>query len=303
MSDNFDEWLAGREEEPRTDDGILSPGTVVGSYTIVALLGSGGFADVYRAKTKKGGKVAIKILHRLDEKSRRRFEREAEILSQVWHPNFPKLLGFGMCGERPYLVTELLRHYQFPGSDRKIARFLRQIISAVSALHRAGYVHRDIKPANVLAREDGTPVLIDFGLVCPVSSVKRKKDGLSIEEGQSVGVGTAGYSAPEQFTGAEVGPEADIHALGMLIKECFSKKLPRCWQRIYLTATNSDPSVRYHSAAELKQAIIWRHSRKYWLAGGIAALILVAVGLTIWLHVVEGGREKIENSTFEVDTL
>ena len=302
MSDNFDEWLSGREPDTQ-DDGTLSPGTVVGSASVVAMLGSGGFADVYRARTVKGRHVAVKVLHRLDDKSRRRFEREAEIPSQVWHPNFPKLLGFGSCGDRPYMVTELLRPYQLPSDDRRVSRFLRQIISATAALHDAGYVHRDIKPANVLARDDGTPVLIDFGLVCPISSVKRERDGLSVEEGQNIGVGTAGYSAPEQFTGAEVGPEADIHAIGMLIRECFEKKLPRCWQRIYLRATNTDPSVRYHSAAELRKAIVWRHVRKFAAVFVVSAAIALFFGLLKEFGAEEPRAEEIENTTFDADVL
>ena len=302
MSDNFEKWLSERELDTQ-DDGTLSPGTAVGSSVIVALLGSGGFADVYRARTANGRDVAVKVLHRLDDKSRRRFEREAEILSQVWHPNFPKLLGFGGCGNRPYMVTELLRPYQLPSDDRRVARFLRQIISATDALHDAGYVHRDIKPANVLARGDGTPVLIDFGLVCPVSSVRRERDGLSVEEGQNIGVGTAGFSAPEQFTGAEVGPEADIHAIGMLIRECFAGKLPRCWQRIYLRATNTAPSVRYHSAAELRKAIVWRHARKFWAVFAVMAALALFLGLLKGFGTDEAHSEEIENTTFDADVL
>ncbi len=148
MEDNFDNWLAEREKGVPEDDGRLLPGTVVGDYRIVALLGRGGFAEVYRASSKDGEPVAIKILHKLDDKSRARFVRESEILSQIKHRNIPRLLSFGSCGDRPYMVTELLKGYELPSSDRAIAKFLTEIMSAVEELHRHGFIHRDIKPYN-----------------------------------------------------------------------------------------------------------------------------------------------------------
>ena len=262
MEDNFENWLLERGGNLPVDDGVLPPGSVVGGYRIVAHLGSGGFADVYRAQDAHGSAVAIKILHRLDDKSRARFEREAEILSQVRHENIPCLLSRGSCGDRPYMVTELLRGYDLPKSDRKVAAFLMQIISATEELHRHGYVHRDIKPANILARKDGTPILIDFGLACPISTEEREKEALSVEDGVPVAVGTAGYSAPEQFNGTGAGPEADVHAIGMLIDSCLGGNMPKCWRRIYLSATVSNPKSRYQDMAELRKAICRRHWKK-----------------------------------------
>ena len=82
MSDDFDSWLSEREKEAPVDNGELTVGTIVGDYRIVALLGHGGFADVYRAVSLSNEHVAIKILHRQDDQSRLRFEREVKILSQ-----------------------------------------------------------------------------------------------------------------------------------------------------------------------------------------------------------------------------
>ena len=105
MSDDFDSWLSEREKEAPVDNGELSIGTIVGDYRIVALLGRGGFAEVYRAVSSNNEHVAIKMLHRQDEQSRLRFEREAKILSQIHHANTPRLITFGILGSRPYLVT------------------------------------------------------------------------------------------------------------------------------------------------------------------------------------------------------
>ena len=262
MEDDFDKWLAGRESDALADGGNLPPGTLIGDYRVVELIGHGGFADVFRAEGKNGEAVAIKMLHMLDDKSRARFVRESEILSQIRHRNMPRLLSFGSLGNRPYMVTELLDRFALPDSDRKVAAFLRQIMSATEELHRRGFIHRDIKPANILARADGTPVLIDFGLASPLSAAKREKEGLSVYGGNKVAVGTVGYSAPEQFSGLPAGREADVHAIGALIYACYGEKMPRCWRHIYLVATTSNPKSRYQTVAELRRAVGRRHWRK-----------------------------------------
>ena len=267
MEDNFNDWLAEREKESPEDDGRLLPGTVVGDYRIVALLGRGGFADVYKASGNNGEAVAVKILHKLDDKSRARFVRESEILSQIKHRNIPRLLSFGSCGNRPYMVTELLKCCELPSSDHKVAVFLYQIMSAAEALHRHGFIHRDIKPSNILSRDDGTPVLIDFGLAAPMSAEVREKDGLSIEDGMRIAVGTPGYSAPEQFSGLAAGKAADVHAIGAMIYACYQGEMPGCWRRIYLAATASNPKSRYQTVQELRRAVRMRHLRRG-LVGG-----------------------------------
>lgn len=283
MEDNFYNWLAEREKEVPEDDGRLLPGTVVGDYRIVALLGRGGFAEVYRASSKDGEPVAIKILHKLDDKSRARFVRESEILSQIKHRNIPRLLSFGSCGDRPYMVTELLRCCELPSSDHKVAVFLNQIMSAAEELHRHGFIHRDIKPSNILSREDGTPVLMDFGLAAPMSDAVREKEALSVEEGMRLAVGTVGYSAPEQFSGLAAGKAADVHAIGAMIYACYRGEMPRCWRRIYLAATASNPKSRYQTVQELRRAVRMRHLRKaaFWALAvallGVVAFMIVSL--------------------------
>ena len=290
MEDDFDKWLAGRKRDISVNSMGLAPGTCVGDYRIVALLGRGGFADVYRARGKNGEGVAIKVLRKLDDKSRTRFVRESEILSQIRHRNIPRLLSFGSYGDRPYMVTELLKACELPKTDCKIAKFLRQIMSAAEELHRHGFVHRDIKPANILSRPDGTPVLIDFGLASPISAAKREQDGLSIEDGMRVAVGTFGYSAPEQFNGLAAGREADVHAIGALIYACYEGEMPRCWQRIYLVSIASNPKSRYQTVQELRRAVIMRHWRKA-LA---SALILVLIGVLTFLCVDKVRKHALE---------
>jgi serine/threonine protein kinase len=290
VEDDFENWLLERHDDVPDAGRELAPGTAVGDYRIVALLGSGGFADVYRAQDACGSAVAMKILHRLDEKSRARFAHESKILSQIRHANIPRLLDFGSYGDRPYMVTELLKPYELPTSDRKVAEFLLQVISAAAELHRHGYVHRDIKPSNILARGDGTPVLIDFGLACPISAAEREKEALSVEDGLKVAVGTVGYSAPEQFSGLGVGPESDVHAIGMLIDRCFGGNMPKCWRRIYLSATASSRKARYQTVAALGRAIARRHWKR--LAAAILGALALCALACMCMDAIATYREK-----------
>ena len=259
MEDDFDKWLAGRESDGTAGGGNLPPGTLVGDYKIVELIGHGGFADVFRAEGKNGEEVAIKMLHMLDDKSRARFVRESEILSQIRHRNMPRLLSFGSLGNRRMMQSER-----------------EKLLHLEEELHRRGFIHRDIKPANILARADGTPVLIDFGLASPISVAKREKEGLSVYGGNKVVVGTVGYSAPEQFSGLPAGREADVHAIGALIYACYGGEMPRCWRHVYLVATTSNPRSRYQSVAELRRSVARRHWRKM-LAILLLAIIVGAV--------------------------
>lgn len=286
MGDVFDSWLDARPADETPPDGELMPGTRVGECKVVALLGRGGFAEVYRGEDSDGKPVAIKILHRLDDKSRARFEMETKVLLQIHHPNFPRMLSFGSCGERPYVVMELLKEYELPNKDRAVGRFLRKLGAAVAELHRHGWAHRDIKPSNLLMREDGELVLSDFGLVCPLSAAERERNALSVENELKVGVGTKPYAAPEQFNGLPVGRPADVHAVGMLIRDCFDGKMSKCWERIFLSATNTNPEIRYQTVEKLCEAIRRRHWR--WMvvvfAVVVAVLALFALG---WLSFSE----------------
>ena len=173
------------------------------------------------------------------------------------------------------MVTELLKGCELPSSDHGVAEFLRQIMSAVEELHRHGFIHRDIKPANILARDNGTPVLIDFGLASPISAIRRESEALSIEDGKKVAVGTPGYSAPEQFSGLPAGKEADVHAIGALIDACYKGRMPGCWKDVHLKATTSNPKSRYRTVQELRRAVNMRHWRK--VVAVVLAVIVVGV--------------------------
>ena len=268
MSDLFEEWKTARGKEPIP--ATVPSGAIIGGYKVLGLIGRGGSAEVYGAvHVKLGATAAIKILHALTERSRRRFDREAKILAQASHPGFPGFKSSGDFEGRPYVVIELLGDCVLPRTDRGVAKFILRVLDAVETLHRLGFVHRDIKPANILMRGGTEPVLTDFGLACPISAPRQIMGRMSVVDGRPAGVGTPGYAAPEQFEGGEVSAATDVHAVGMLADECFGGKPPRCWRPIIDRATNSRIEIRYPSADEMARAI-WRRKWRGRLVGAVA---------------------------------
>jgi len=166
-----------------------------------------------------------------------------------------------------------------PESDADVARYMLAVCAGAAELHRLGFVHRDIKPANVLFREDGSPVLIDFGLAKHIGPASAQPDLVSIVDGHAVGVGTPRYAAPEQFNGGEISPATDIHALGMLANECFGGRPPRSWRNIVRRSTSSIPLQRYADVAAFVRAIRRRHWTRNVLGAvaGVSALAAAVV--------------------------
>ena len=154
----------------------LTAGTRLGSYEVLSPLGAGGMGEVYRARdTRLGREVAIKVLPELvaaDADRVGRFEREAQVLASLNHPNIAQIYGVeDSPGGMHALVMELVEGQTL--ADRLAAGAIpqdealaiaKQIIEALEAAHDLGIVHRDLKPANVKVRPDGTVKVLDFGL-------------------------------------------------------------------------------------------------------------------------------------------
>ena len=278
-------------------------GELFGDWRITAFLGRGGSGEVYRVVNSQNAAVAaLKVFawkldgnDDSDDVARKRFENEMHFLSNVKYISFPRFIAQGEKDGRPWYVMELLEGRNLPSDDAGTADFIVKISKCVQLLHSMGYVHRDIKPGNIMYRHDGTPVLVDMGLLKRLDSgnvIVGNDLALSVVDGKAVGVGTPRYAAPEQFIGGEISPAADIHALGMLINECFKGELKGCWERIVACATSSIPERRYRNVLELIGAVRRRHWR--WIASVVCGVLFVsaifALALLPWWNDV--GRER-----------
>ena len=153
----------------------MQPGTTLGHYEILSALGKGGMGEVYRATdTKLKREVAIKVLPETlasDSERLARFQREAEVLASLNHPNIAAIYGLEDAGTTKALVMELVegptladRIAQGPIPVSEALPVAKQIAEALEAAHEQNIIHRDLKPANVKVRSHGTVKVLDFGL-------------------------------------------------------------------------------------------------------------------------------------------
>jgi serine/threonine protein kinase len=305
-------------------------GDEIGEYRIVEVLGEGGMGKVYEAESLKTAKrVALKILHPKGRTSaiEERFRREAESILRIAHPHVVDIERFGPSddGKFLYLAMELIRgepldcvlHEEAPLAPLRALRIASQICQALSAAHGAGVIHRDLKPGNVmLVDRDGDHdfvKVLDFGLArldMAEAALTRVGDL----------IGTFAYMAPEQGQGKPATPKIDIYAVGEILYEMLTKRLPHEGSenilgrkagvgpvpitnyrpelpedisRLVMKALSRNPDGRHATMAELGQeidgiiALCTAHSpffRRKWFKVAVAATVvsaLAAVGVAI----------------------
>jgi len=215
----------------------LAAGTQFGRYQIHARIGAGGMGEVYRAvDTDLKREVALKMLPAAvtaEPDRLARFQREAEILASLNHPNIAVLYGVETADSARALVMELVggsdlsdRIARGPIAPAQALVFARQIAEAVEAAHQAGVIHRDLKPSNVKVRGDGTIKVLDFGLAKALEPTSNGEDTSHIptrgETKAGVILGTAAYMSPEQARGLPVDQRTDIWAFGCVLFEMLS---------------------------------------------------------------------------------
>lgn len=226
-------------ESDRADSGE-APGSRVGRYELIKLLGEGGFGSVFLAEQHEPVRreVALKII-KLGMDTRQviaRFEAERQALAMMDHPNIAKVLDAGATETgRPYFVMELVRGIpitqycdQCHCSLRERLAMFVTICQAVQHAHQKGIIHRDIKPSNVLvAHYDGaaTPKVIDFGIAKATGEALTQR---AMETGVRQVIGTPAYMSPEQagLGGPDVDTRADVYSLGVLLFELLVGSIP-----------------------------------------------------------------------------
>ncbi|MFI5105945.1 MAG: serine/threonine-protein kinase, partial [Terriglobales bacterium] len=210
-------------------------GQTIAHYRITAKLGEGGMGEVYRATdTKLGRDVAIKIIPSAfaqDSDRMARFQREAEVLASLNHPNIAAIYGV----EDRALIMELVdgEAPRGPMPFDEAWRIASQIAAALEYAHDKGIVHRDLKPANVKITPEGVVKLLDFGLAKAFTNPREAATNVENSPTLTIGatevgviLGTAAYMSPEQAKGKTVDRRADVWAFGAVLYEMLSGKQP-----------------------------------------------------------------------------
>src|SRR4051794_6488699 len=211
----------------------LASGTNLGCYEIVSLIGAGGMGEVYRARdVRLKREVAVKVLPEafaVDPDRMARFQREAELLATLNHPNIACIYGF----EENALIMELVEGdaLSSPLPLETALRYARQIAEALEYAHERGVIHRDLKPANLKLTPADDVKLLDFGLAKAIDSQSAVADDPANSPTLTVGMtrmgvimGTAAYMPPEQASGKTADRRADIWSFGALLYEMLSGK-------------------------------------------------------------------------------
>ena len=224
----------------------LTPGSRLGPYEVLSILGTGGMAEVYRARdTRLGRDIALKVVNEAlagDPELVRRFEQEARLAGSLNHPNLVAVYDVGIHEGAPYFITELLqgeslRHRLSRGRipvDSALD-WGAQLAQGLAAAHARGIVHRDVKPENVFLTPDGHVKLLDFG-IAKLAEGQRVEGSHGILDdtvtptggGTQTGaiIGTPAYMAPEQVRGEHVDARTDIFSLGAVLHEMLSGQRP-----------------------------------------------------------------------------
>jgi serine/threonine protein kinase len=210
----------------------VDPGTPLGPYEILSLLGAGGMGEVYRARDPRLGRdVAIKTIapHLSgDAEALNRFQREARTIASLSHPSILAIYDVGSHDGVWYLVTELLegmtvgqRLTRGPIPWARAVEIAKAVADGLAVAHAHGVIHRDLKPDNVFVTTDDRVKILDFGLARRLPSVASDADDETQARPTDPGaiLGTIGYMSPEQLQGRTPDARSDIFSLGCVLHE------------------------------------------------------------------------------------
>jgi serine/threonine protein kinase/tetratricopeptide (TPR) repeat protein len=221
---------------------MFVPGSRVGPYEVLGLLGEGGMGQVYRGRDPRLGRdIAIKVLASdalQDAEATGRLEREARAIAALSHPNIVAVHDVGREDGTFYLVTELLEGrtlrdaMQPPAmSWRRAVEIGAEVADGLAAAHAKSIVHRDLKPENIFLTDSGRVKILDFGLAQTDPMLSQTDEGNIpttkwFQTQPGTVIGTLGYMSPEQLRGEAVDPSADIFSLGCILFEMVTLKKP-----------------------------------------------------------------------------
>jgi serine/threonine protein kinase len=206
-------------------------------YRLLEPIGSGGMADVWRAHDEQLDRdVAVKIVHGelSTDSERSAAEAEARSAARLVHPNIVRVYDVGRNGDFDFVVMELVQGSplaELPAlPTEQIIEIAAQIAAALEHAHNQGIVHCDVKPQNIIVTDDGDAKLLDFGIAQPSTAVTRHSSGEFL--------GSLPYVAPEQVRGEPVDGRTDVYALGAVLYEALTGRVP-------FTSLSAEDSLRH----------------------------------------------------------
>ncbi|MGW4847324.1 protein kinase domain-containing protein [Nocardia brasiliensis] len=263
-----------------------------GGYRLDRLLGRGGMGQVWLAYDDAGARwVALKLLPTelaADASYRKRFEREAEVVSKLRDPRIPRIHRFGEIDGRLFIDMEFVEGADLatmiaagPLGPATSVGIVGQVAAALDAAHRAGLVHRDVKPSNIVVHAGGFTYLIDFGIAHGIGQTAVTTTGLAI--------GTLAYMAPERFTG-KADARSDVYSLACVLYECltgarpYGDTDPAQQMHAHLMTDPPRAGARNTAVPAALDAVITRGMAKnpadrYPTAGDFAAAASTAIGI------------------------
>jgi len=282
------EWGGEESEPPWTSQ--APPGlSSLGRYRVLAQIGQGGLATVYKVTDPGGRVLAAKVLHAhltSEPAVYTRWEQEIETLKRLTHPSIARIYDSGVERDRAYFIMDFVEGISLRRvlDNQKVLRpdqaitIARELASAFVYVHNCGFVHSDIKPMNVIIQDDGRLKILDFGISTLIS-----REGDTPSEFAEQVVGTPGYMAPEQALGKRLDARVDIFSLGVVLYEMLTGENPFQGtstldsirrvvneqplpvsrlapvslelESVVMKALTKDPGDRFQSMQELEQAL------------------------------------------------
>ena len=317
----------------------MSPQSAIAHYRITGKLGEGGMGAVYRATdTKLNREVAVKVLpddFAGDPDRLARFQREAQVLASLNHPNIAAIYGV----EEKALVLELVEGSAPAGpmTQEQALPIVQQLIDALEYAHEKGVVHRDLKPANLKITPEGRLKVLDFGLAKALTGEVAQTDAANSPTMTmratmaGVIIGTAAYMSPEQARGQVVDKRADIWSFGVVVYELLTGRplfdgptvsdtlalvltkeidfaaAPAEWRTLLRRCLERDARKRLRDIGDALPLVgsaeaavpAAQNSRAKWLVGAIAAAALLTAGALAFIHFGEQAP-RAEVMRFEI---